>query len=174
MNYLTYLVNKCLRGISFNLKSETANFSNIQSCLFGDIGPTLQKSELFPMISPNYCELKVSLYGAQTVSNNGINYYFFSTCAIGLRIFNTDSYQVQLDNKLLGNVREVKDLSLAVAWPKKPSEWASSTGLTAVSKFKPRLPAQCAVGIHCKGPSRMVKVTSRMNWPIRNSTQIRI
>ena len=43
--------------------------------------------------------------------------------------------------------------------------WASSTGLTAVSKFKPRLPAQWAVGTHRKGPSRMEKVTSRMNWP---------
>ena len=53
-------------------------------------------------------------------------------------------------------------------------KWASSTGLTAVSKFKPRLPAQWAVGTHRKGPSRMEKVTSKMNWPIRNSTQIRI
>ena len=53
-------------------------------------------------------------------------------------------------------------------------DWASSTGLTAVSKFKPRLPAQWAVGTHRIGPSRMEKVTSRMNWPIRNSTQIRI
>ena len=52
--------------------------------------------------------------------------------------------------------------------------WASSTGLTAVSKFKPRLPAQWSVGTHRKGPSQMEKVTSRMNWPIRNSTQIRI
>ena len=51
-------------------------------------------------------------------------------------------------------------------------QWASSTGLTAVSKFKPRLPAQWAVGTHRKGPSRMEKVTSRMNWPIRNSTEI--
>ena len=51
--------------------------------------------------------------------------------------------------------------------------WASSTGLTAVRKFKPRLPAQWAVGTHRKCPSRMEKVTSRMNWPIRNSTQIR-
>ena len=54
------------------------------------------------------------------------------------------------------------------------SQWASSTGLTAVSKFKPRLPAQWAVGTHRIGPSRMEKVTSRINWPIRNSTQIRI
>ena len=52
--------------------------------------------------------------------------------------------------------------------------WASSTGLTAVSKFKPRPPAQWTVGTHRIGPSRMEKVTSRMNWPIRNSTQIRI
>ena len=51
-------------------------------------------------------------------------------------------------------------------------QWASSTGLTAVSKFKPRLPAQWAVGTHRKGPSRMEKVTFRMNWPIRNATQI--
>ena len=51
--------------------------------------------------------------------------------------------------------------------------WASSTGLTEVCKFKPRLPAQWAVGTHRKGPSRMKKVTSRMNWPIRNSDQIR-
>ena len=57
-------------------------------------------------------------------------------------------------------------------WPH--VHWASSTGLTAVSKFKPRLPAQWAVGTHRIGPSRMEKVTSRMNWPIRNSTQIRI
>ena len=35
--------------------------------------------------------------------------------------------------------------------------WASSTGLPAVSTFKPRLPAQWAVGTHCKGPSRMEK-----------------
>ena len=35
--------------------------------------------------------------------------------------------------------------------------WASSTGLTAVSKFKPRLPAQWAVGTHHKGPSLMDK-----------------
>ena len=34
------------------------------------------------------------------------------------------------------------------------SHWASSTGLTAVSKCKPRLPAQWAVGTHRKGPSR--------------------
>ena len=53
-------------------------------------------------------------------------------------------------------------------------QWASSTGLTVVSKFKPRLPAQWAVGTHRKGPSRMEKVTPRINWPIRNSTQIRI
>ena len=52
-------------------------------------------------------------------------------------------------------------------------QWASSTGLTAVSKFKPRLPAQWAVGTHRKGSSRMEKVTSRVNWPIRHSTQIR-
>ena len=51
--------------------------------------------------------------------------------------------------------------------------WASSTDLTAVSKFKPHQPAQWALGTHRKGPSRMEKVTSRMNWPIRNSTQIR-
>ena len=55
----------------------------------------------------------------------------------------------------------------------KPWDWASSTGLTAVSKFKPCLPAQWAVGTHRKGSSRMEQVTSRMNWPIRNSTQIR-
>ena len=53
------------------------------------------------------------------------------------------------------------------------NHWASSTGLTAVSKIKPRLPAQWAVGTHRKGPSRMEKVTSRMNWPIRNTYQIR-
>ena len=35
--------------------------------------------------------------------------------------------------------------------------WASSTGLTAVSNFKPRLPAQWAVGTHRIGPSRMEK-----------------
>ena len=35
--------------------------------------------------------------------------------------------------------------------------WASSTGLTAVIKFKPRLPAQWAVGTHRKGHSRMEK-----------------
>ena len=49
----------------------------------------------------------------------------------------------------------------------------SSTGLTAVSKITPRLPVQWAVGTHRKGASRMEKVTSRINWPIRNSTQIR-
>ena len=52
--------------------------------------------------------------------------------------------------------------------------WTSSIGLTAVSKFKPRLPAQWAVGTHRKGPSGMEKVASSMKWPIRNSTQIRI
>ena len=52
-------------------------------------------------------------------------------------------------------------------------QWVSSTGLTAVSKFKPRLPAQWAVGTHRNGPSRMEKVTSGRNRPIRNSTQIR-
>ena len=31
--------------------------------------------------------------------------------------------------------------------------WASSTGLTAVSQFKPRLPAPWAVGTHHKGPT---------------------
>ena len=46
---------------------------------------------------------------------------------------------------------------------KSVNDWASSTGLTAVSKFKPRLPAQWAVGTHRIGPSRMEKVTSRMN-----------
>ena len=40
----------------------------------------------------------------------------------------------------------------------KRCQWASSTGLTAVSKFKLRLPAQWAVGTHRKGPSRMEKV----------------
>ena len=34
---------------------------------------------------------------------------------------------------------------------------ANSTGLTAVSKFKPRLPAQWVVGDHRYGPSRMQK-----------------
>ena len=53
-------------------------------------------------------------------------------------------------------------------------QWASSTGLTAVSKFKTRPPAQWVVGTHRKGPSRMEKVTFRMNWPIRNSTQTQI
>ena len=53
------------------------------------------------------------------------------------------------------------------------SHWSSSTGHTVVSKFKSRLPAQRRVGTHRKGPSRMEKVTSRMNWPIRNWTQIR-
>ena len=47
--------------------------------------------------------------------------------------------------------------------------WASSTGLTTVSKFKPRLPAQWAVSTHRKRPSRLEKVTSWMNWPIRNT-----
>ena len=38
-------------------------------------------------------------------------------------------------------------------------KWSSSTGLTAVSKFKPHLhvPAQWAVGTHRKGTSRMKK-----------------
>ena len=61
-----------------------------------------------------------------------------------------------------------------LAWRPDGRQWASSTGLTAVSKFKPRLPAQWAVGTHRIGPSRMEKVTSRIKWPIRNSTQIRI
>ena len=52
-------------------------------------------------------------------------------------------------------------------------QWASSTGLTAVSKFKPRLSAQWAFGTHRNGLSRIEKVTSRMNRPIKNSTQIR-
>ena len=67
-------------------------------------------------------------------------------------------------------VSVMTDISIMV----KLWHWASSTGLTAVSKFKPRLPAQRALGTHRKGPSRMEKVTSRMNWPITNSTQIRI
>ena len=54
-----------------------------------------------------------------------------------------------------------------------PTPWASSTGLTAVSKFKPRLPAQWVIGTHRKGPSRTEKVTSKMNWPIRNLIRIR-
>ena len=37
------------------------------------------------------------------------------------------------------------------------SQWASSTGLTAVSKFKPRLPAQWAIGTHRSGLIRMEK-----------------
>ena len=52
-------------------------------------------------------------------------------------------------------------------------KWASLTGLTAVSKIKPRLAAQWAVDTRRKGPSRMEKVTSRMNWSIRNTSQIR-
>ena len=36
-------------------------------------------------------------------------------------------------------------------------DWPSSTGLTAVSKFKPRPPAQWAVGTHRKGPNGMEK-----------------
>ena len=52
-------------------------------------------------------------------------------------------------------------------------QWASSAGLTAVSKCKPRLPAQWAVGTHRNGPSRTKKVTSRIDRPIRNSTEIR-
>ena len=58
-------------------------------------------------------------------------------------------------------------------WAHYMCHWASSTGLTAVSKFKPRLPAQWAVGTYRKGPSRMEKVTSIMNWPTRNTSQIR-
>ena len=38
-----------------------------------------------------------------------------------------------------------------------------STGLNTVSKFKPRLPAQWAVGTHRKGSGRTEKVTSRYN-----------
>ena len=67
----------------------------------------------------------------------------------------------------------VKHIILRPNEVSKPWNWASSTGLTAVSKFKPCLPAQWAVGTHRKGSSRMEQVTSRMNWPIRNSTQIR-
>ena len=40
-------------------------------------------------------------------------------------------------------------------------------GLTAVSKFKPRLPAQWDVGNHRNGPSRMDKLSSKMNLPIK-------
>ena len=36
-------------------------------------------------------------------------------------------------------------------------QWASLTGLTAASKFKPWLPAQWAVGTHRKDPSQMEK-----------------
>ena len=71
---------------------------------------------------------------------------------------------------------ELWDLSVAYAYDKswnfdddlssELNHWASSTGLTAVSKIKPRLPAQWAVGTHRKGPSQMEKVTSKMNWPI--------
>ena len=52
------------------------------------------------------------------------------------------------------------------------SLWASLTGLTAVSKFKPRLLAKWAVGTHRNGPGRIEKVTSRRNRPMRNSIQI--
>ena len=40
--------------------------------------------------------------------------------------------------------------------------WASSTGLTAVSKCKPRLPAQWTVGTHRTGPSGMEKVMNEL------------
>ena len=46
-----------------------------------------------------------------------------------------------------------------IQWRPRLDKWASSTGLTTVSKFKPRLPAQWAVGTHRNGPSRMEKVT---------------
>ena len=49
--------------------------------------------------------------------------------------------------------------------------WESSTGLTAVGKFKPYLPAQWAISTHQKGSSETENVTSRFNWPVRNSTQ---
>ena len=63
---------------------------------------------------------------------------------------------------------------VSISFPFRMWEWANSTYLTAVSKFKPRLPAQWSVGTHRKGPSRMEKkVTSTLKWSIRNSTQIR-
>ena len=37
--------------------------------------------------------------------------------------------------------------------PSQYKDWASSTGLIVVRKFKPRLPAQWAVGAHHKGSS---------------------
>ena len=46
-------------------------------------------------------------------------------------------------------------------------------GLTVVSKFKHGLLAQWTAGTYRKGPCRMEKVTSRISWPIRKSTQTR-
>ena len=48
------------------------------------------------------------------------------------------------------------------------NQWASSTGLTAVSIFKPRLHAQWAVGIHHKGLSRMEKELPEWTDKTRN------
>ena len=52
-----------------------------------------------------------------------------------------------------------------------PRHWASSTRLTTMSLFKPRLPAQWAVGTHRKGPQSNGKVICRTKWPFRNSTK---
>ena len=61
---------------------------------------------------------------------------------------------------LLVDLMQLSETNIENEWR---THWASSTGLTAVSKFEPRLPAQWVVGTHRKGPSRMEKVTSRMN-----------
>ena len=46
-------------------------------------------------------------------------------------------------------------LEPAGAVQKHTQQWASSTGIAAMSKFKLRLPAQWAVGTHLNGPRRM-------------------
>ena len=47
-----------------------------------------------------------------------------------------------------------------------PQYWTSSTGLTTVSKFKPRLPAQWGNSTEYRGPSQM-KTILRMNQQIK-------
>ena len=68
-------------------------------------------------------------------------------------------------NKRTQNIFWITILGVNLLWVKLAmGQWGSSTGLTAVSKFKPRLSAQWAVGTHRKCPSRMEKETSKMNW----------
>ena len=90
-----------------------------------------------------------------------VTFGIFMPCRISSRVFNWLSLRC-----LVLGINHLPPVCRSIYW-------TSSTHLTVVSKFKPHLPAQWAVGTHRKGQSRMEKVTSRMNWAIRNSTQIR-